>query len=134
MSERKKRIIGHVKKGFKTAYAVWQAIAITLIALALIPLFLLNLANGAFYTWMIIVSIAVYVVVILIMGYLKEGIVRRYLETTSFRLFLGMVVLAAAFLLDRLGLVAAAQAALVAAAVLYAFFLQRISFLRLIGL
>ncbi len=134
MSEKKKRILKRVKKGFTVAYGIWQAIVVTVIAIVLIPVFLANAENGNFYSWVITASLLTYVVVLLIMGKLKRGIVREYLEKTSFRLFLGMVVLTAAFLLHGLGQATLTQAALAAAAVLYAFFLQRITFLRLIGL
>ncbi len=128
------RVKHHAFRIGKVALSIWRAVVITLLSLILIPLFLKGVQQGAFYNYVIIPSIIVYLLLTYIHLKLKPGVVKRYLETTSTRLFWGIVTLAATFVLDGLTLHLAAHVCAVASAVCYAFVLQRITFLRFIGL
>jgi len=123
-----------MKKGAKRVLFVWRALVIVLLSAALIPLFLALGDDAAFYSWIIIPSVAVYLVLTIIHLRFKGGFVKEYLESTATRLFLGLTAVALAFIFLSLGNGPWAAALLVAGAVLYAMFLSRISFLRVIGL
>jgi len=131
---RLQRVKHHAFRVGKVALKIWCAVVITLLSLILIPLFLKGVQTGTFYNYVIIPSIIVYFILTYIQLKLKPGLIKGYLEGTANRLFWGIVTLAATYILSGLYLHTLAAAMAVAAAVCYAFFLQRISFLRLIGL
>ncbi len=123
-----------VKRHVKRIYGIWQAIVLLGISIVLIPVFLNQGLEHSIYSWLVPVSILLYLIITLIHFKLKPGFVKRYLETTATQLLLGTVALAAAFIFRALGIFLWAEVLLCVAAVLYAAFLQQISFLKVIGL
>ncbi len=122
------------KRGVKRLFFVWRAIVIALLSAALIPLFLQHGRGNGFYLWTVPPGILIYLIITAIHLRLGRGVVKEYLEESATRLFLGVTALAAAFLFLLAGNGPWTAALLVAGAVLYAMFLSRISFLRVIGL
>ena len=118
----------------KRIYKIWQLIVLFFLSVVLIPLFLNQGIQHSLYAWLAPTSIAIYLIITLIHFKMKPSFVKRYLETTATRLLLGVVALAAAFICLGLGILLWAEVLLCVSAVLYASFLQQISFLKVIGL
>ena len=123
-----------VKKHVKRIYGIWQVIVLFFLSIVLIPLFLDQGIEHNLYSWLVPASIGIYLVITLIHFKLKPGFVKRYLETTATRLLIGVVTLATAFIFLATGILLWAEVLLCVSAVLYASFLQQVSFLRVIGL
>jgi|GEM_PF-6660699 len=128
----------HIKKAKKVlgiALKVWEIIVVIILSAILIPLFVKNSEDGHFYTIIIVGSMLVYALLFMIKGRIKkQGFIRDYLESTSLRLLLAMSALTAAFLLLILDQAFWSLALVVLAAIAYAFFVQRVGFLRMVGL
>lgn len=130
MRETKQRL----KKGAKRLLFVWRAIVAIILSSILIPLFVSQGASRSFYTWAILPSLLGYLIITYIHLRLKKGAVKEYLERSATRLLLAMSSLALAFIMGALGIHLWTATLLVMSAVLYALFLQRLSFLRVIGI
>lgn len=126
--------IKQVKKGFKAALAIWHLVVVTILSLAFIPLFLTQGRKGVFYTWWILPSIFAYLILTIIQLRLKKGMIKEYLENLATRLFIASIGLAIAFIFVGLQWPVWSNVSLVIAAVLYAAAIQKIFFLRVIGL
>lgn len=123
-----------VKRGVRRLLWIWRAITVILLSALLIPLFLANKENGTFYTWWVPISILIYLILTYVHLRLGKGFVKEHLEAMATRLLLGLVALAAAFILTMVTQQVAASVFLVMAGLLYAMAIQRVAFLRLIGL
>ncbi len=123
-----------LKKGVKGVLLAWQLLIIVLLSALLIPLFLHSATSSAFYTWWVMLSILAYLILTYIQLRLREGAVKRYLESLATRVFLAVVALAVAFVTVALRADLWSGVFLVVAAVLYAAAFQKIAFLRVIGL
>ena len=131
----KKKLTHHVKRIAKRVLFVWEMVITIVFSIILIPIFVQSSEKFNFYKFVIIASLMVYCIFYLIGGQFKKGFFKDYFQTSSLRLLIAMSMLAFAFFFHILDMVLWDNVILVMAAVLYAYFLQRITFfLRVIGL
>ena len=113
---------------------IWRAVIAILLSGVLVPLFLAHGHDNRFYLWTTIPSLVLYAIVTMVHLRLRRGVVKDWLESVATRLFLGCCALAAGFVFFGFEMPVLAHTMLVTGAVLYALFLARLSFLRVIGL
>ncbi len=122
-----------LKHHTKRLFLLWRLVTVIIISSALIPLFLANKGAQTFYLGTVSASLIGFLLLSIVQLGLKKGVVRRYFERTSLKLLFGFVLLTAAFLAfqrfqdERVG-----RALLIASAIAYALFLQKISFFKVI--
>ncbi|RME31005.1 hypothetical protein D6789_04025 [Candidatus Woesearchaeota archaeon] len=123
-----------LKHHTKRLFLIWKLAVVVILSATLIPLFLASKENTTFYLTTVSASLIGYLLMILIVAGLKQGAPKRYLEKTSTRLLVAFVLLGVAYLAFRYKNDEAGRALLIGSAVAYAFFLQKLSFLRVIFL
>lgn len=123
-----------LKANTKRLFLLWRIVVIVVLSAAFIPLFLKSIGNTAFYTTLVSASFIGYLIILAIMFGMHQGKPKKYMEATSTRLLIAFVLLTVAFLATRFESLDAARALLVGSALAYAFFLQKLSFLRVIFL
>ncbi len=124
--------MGRFRRGIRRLLLLWQLLTIILFSALLIPLFLAQ-AGSAFYTWLTLGTMLLYLLLLSFQSRLKGGL-RRYVAGLGDRLFLALLFLALSFLLLKLEGGLLFRTSLVVSAVLYAAAIQKVAFLRVIGL
>lgn len=123
-----------MNRRFRQFVMAWRLLIVIIISFILVPFFLKQRSNDAFYLTTICSSLVGYFLILLISFGMKRGKIRRYIEHTSHTLLAGLILLTATFLMYAYGSPLWASLLITVAAILYASFLQRISFVKVIFL
>lgn len=121
------------KRRVSGIWNAWKLLVIIILCIILIPLAITQEHNTMLQLWIIAASLLVYIVLTTVSKKIR-GKIGKYLLNTAHRLLLGAIALSATVVLFRYELESWGRISIIASAILYAFFVQRISFLRVIGL
>lgn len=122
-----------IKKSLNGIWMAWKIIVIVILSAILIPLAITYEMNQEIMLWIVAGSLLGYILLAWTARKVR-GKIGKYLLGTGNRLLLAGLMLGISVTLFRFEINSWGRTSIIASAVLFAFFLQRISFLRVIGL